>query len=151
MFKLIKWVLKLAFGVVVLVVVIGIVITSSQREEQPTTQPAKPAAPTLSDTAQEKAIAAIQGEARVREAAITQRGTDLSLAVVVDYGTNEEWARHLGERFVRLVKLYAQDGERPGAQIGRGAYSYLITVTTPDEKVLAQGAKDAAAHRISWR
>ena len=39
---------------------------------------------------------------------------------------------------------------RPGKEIGKGKYSYLITVFSGKKKIIAMGAKSKHATKITW-
>ena len=99
--------------------------------------------------AQDLAIQTIKQEPLVLDAAIAQRGNRFSLALVVNRTTNQQRARELGESFVRMLKTFSDD-ENPGQDIGPGKYDYIITVTYPDETVVAVGGKATISTRISW-
>ena len=85
----------------------------------------------------------------VRDAAMTQEGNRISLVLIVDYAIDPDYARQLGDNFVRLAKTFTDD-DSPGKAIGRGKYDYLIGIYYPNEKRIALGAKSRAADRISW-
>ena len=95
------------------------------------------------------AIATIEGYPAVRDAAITQEGRQLSLALIVRRTTSEASGKQLGDNFVRIVKSVGPDSA-PGKEIGRGQYDYLIGVFYPNEKRLAMGAKVRTSPRITW-
>ena len=102
-------------------------------------------------TEQEKqlAINAIEEHKGVRDAAIEQEDEEVSLAIIVEYGTSKERAKELGENFVRLVKTFSQD-VNPEKEIGRGIYDYLIGVYYPNNKEIVMGAKASIARSITW-
>ena len=85
----------------------------------------------------------------VLDAAVSKRGNQISLVVIVGPLTSKSRAKQLGDSFVRLYKSLSDD-DPPGSSIGRGKYSYSIGVYTPDEKPLVVGAKASVANRISW-
>jgi hypothetical protein len=135
---------------IVLVVVIGIAIValtifgSGPSQESPVV-----AVATMGEVEKAAAIQAIMEQPGVRGAAIVQRGRDLSLAVVVNYGTSEDYAKNVGDNFVRLVKTLGPDTP-PGKDIGRGSYDYLISVAEPNKHMIAQGAKGRNAPNLTW-
>ncbi len=113
-------------------------------------RPRPTATPTVSVAdIRDMVISSIEGYPRVREAAISQDGNQLSLVIIVDYATDPNYAQELGDNFVRLAKSFLKDGV-PGKQIGRGRYDYLIGVYHPNEQEVALGAKASSADRISW-
>ncbi len=63
--------------------------------------------------------------------------------------TNEDYARQLGDNFVRMVKAFSDD-DPPGQTIGTGKYDYLISIYTSAEERVALGAKSRISDRISW-
>ena len=85
----------------------------------------------------------------VRDAAVSQKGKRLSLAVIVNYATSEIEAKRIGDKFVRLVKTFGPE-PNPGNDIGNGSFSYLITVAYPDQSIVALGAKVQTSPRITW-
>ena len=95
------------------------------------------------------AISTIEDYPRVRDAAISQDGKRLSLVIIVDYATDPEYAKQMGDNFVRMAKSFLKDGVL-GKQIGRGRYDYLIGVYYPNDQKVALGAKVSSADRISW-
>ena len=65
------------------------------------------------------------------------------------YATSVDYARQLGDHFVRMLKSFSDD-DPPGKTIGSGKYDYLIGVYYPNEKAITQGAKARFADRITW-
>ena len=100
-------------------------------------------------TARGLALSVIRQYALVRDAAMSQDGNQVSLVLVVDYAIDPDYARQLGDNFVRLAKSFLDD-DPPGKAIGRGKYDYLIGIYYPNEKQLALGAKSRVSDRISW-
>ena len=94
-------------------------------------------------------VEAIKQYPGVLDAAISKRGNQVSLVLVVHSATNESNARQLGDNYVRMFKSLSDD-DSPGSSIGRGKYDYLIGVYYSNEKKVAQGAKSRASDRISW-
>ena len=86
----------------------------------------------------------------VRDAAISQAGRDLSLALVIGPAVNEEYARQLGDSFVRMLKSLSQD-DPPGLSIGTGIYNYIVAVHYPNGVLVAIGAKARNSDHIRWR
>lgn len=128
--------------------------TRASTGRQPTNTPSRagssqPGSSTLQAEAKQLAIMTIEQEVEVIEAAIGQSGKDLSLALVVMPGTDRPRAQNLGDNFVRLVKTFGPE-DPPSKEIGRGTFHYLITVATPDEKIIAQGAKVSFSPRLTW-
>ena len=104
--------------------------------------------PDLSDI--EAALySSIKNYPEVQDAGIKASGRTISLVLVVWYSTNEARARELGESFVRMTKVLLFDG-RVGPLPGRGNYSYVVMVASPDEEVLVVGAKHWRSDRIRW-
>ena len=103
----------------------------------------------LSEETKMDAIDFIKGELLVRDAAIAQDGRKLSLVIIMNAAATEEYAKEVGENFVRYLKSTSPD-ESPGKEVGSGIYDYLIGVYTPTEKAIAEGAKARGARRISW-
>ena len=105
--------------------------------------------PMISGDVQALVISQIEGDPVVRDAAITQRGDDVSLVLVVGYATSEAKAKSLGDSFVRLTKSLIPDTP-PGRMIGRGIYNYLVGIYYLNEERLAMGGKVAFSDRMSW-
>ena len=103
----------------------------------------------MTDDQKEVALLAIMEYQMVRDAAISQDGDRLSLAIVVSYAVNDSYARELGDNFFRLVKTFSEDAA-PGKRIGQGTYNYLVTVVRPDSSVIVQGAKSRFAEDMKW-
>lgn len=108
-----------------------------------------PSAPPLTETQKSLAIETIKDYPRVRDAAVVQDGSDLTLAIIVDYATSEEYAKELGDNFVRLVKTFSED-ESPHKRIGKGIYNYLVGVYYPNEELVVMGAKSSTSDHITW-
>ncbi len=106
-------------------------------------------APELTEQQKALAIQVIKDQPDVQDAAVAPNGNRLSLAIIVDYATSKERAKELGDAFVRLVKTFGPEPD-PGKMIGGGTFEYLITVATPDGKVIVQGAKVSFSEYISW-
>ena len=86
----------------------------------------------------------------VLDAAISQDGEYISLVLVVGAATSEQYAKQLGENFVRQFKTLSQD-DPPRNQVGTGIFNYTVKVVgSPGQKVIAQGAKVSFSDRISW-
>ena len=78
-----------------------------------------------------------------------ETGNTFNLVLLVDYAIDPNYARQIGDSFVRLTKSMLNDGA-PGQTIGRGKYDYVIYIYYPNNKRVAIGAKSRAADRISW-
>jgi len=104
----------------------------------------------LNDTTKEMAINSIKEYPEIIEAIITQKGDDLSLVLIVPENTSIKKAKDLGDNFVRKVKSFAKDAPDPGKKIGKGIYSYLVSVYTKQEKKIVLGAKVQTAENITW-
>ena len=94
-------------------------------------------------------LSTIRGYSWVRDAAISQDGSRVNLVLIVDYIIDPDYARQLGDNFVRLAKTFLKD-DPPGKVIGTGKYDYLVGIYYPNEKQLALGAKSRVSDRISW-
>ena len=94
-------------------------------------------------------LSTIRGYSLVRDAAISQDGSRVNLVLIVDYAIDPDYARQLGDTFVRLAKSFLED-DPPGKAIGTGKYDYLIGIYYLNEKQLALGAKSRVSDRISW-
>ena len=95
------------------------------------------------------ATTSIKGYSMVRDAAVTQKGRQVSLTVVVGAATSEQHAREIGDNFVRMVKSFSDD-TRPSKEIGPGLYDYLIGVYYPGQQQVVMGAKARNARNIRW-
>jgi len=85
----------------------------------------------------------------VRNAEIRRDGNRFDLVLLVDYAIDPNYAREIGDSFVRLTKSMLQDGET-GEAIGRGEYDYVIHIYYPNNKQVAIGAKASVARKITW-
>ena len=85
----------------------------------------------------------------VRDVDVELDGRTFYLYIVVEYATSVEWAKKVGEAFVRLVKTFGPDAD-PGIEIGKGEYDYLVDVSYPNGQGVALGAKIDFARRITW-
>lgn len=106
--------------------------------------------PHLDSKTKEMAINGIKKSPEIIEALITQKGKDLSLVLIVPANTSREKAKDLGENFVRMVKIFSKKAPDPGNKIGKGIYSYLVSVYTKNEKKIALGEKVQTAENITW-
>ena len=105
--------------------------------------------PIITEMQKTNAVNTVMGNPEVKEAAITQRGRVLSLAVIVNGGTSKARAKDIGDGFVRLVKTFSNE-VNPGKEIGRGIYDYLIGVYYSGKVEVVSGAKASNARRIMW-
>ena len=111
---------------------------------------AKPFNMTVSAETRQIVLDSIGASPGVLDAAISQDGEYISLVLVVGAATSEEYARELGENFVRQFKSMSQD-DPPGRRVGTGLFNYTVKVVgMPGEKTIAQGAKVSFSDRISW-
>lgn len=85
----------------------------------------------------------------VVDSAVSKKGREVSLVLIVRYATNEARARVLGENAVRMYKSFSDD-THPGKSVGKGRYDYIIGVYYPNKKQVAFGAKVSFAEHISW-
>ena len=106
--------------------------------------------PTLGSSAIEDACDAIRAEAFVIDAALTQHGRTVSLSLVVSVATQPETARTLGERFVGLVKTAAMVEPNPNTEIGTGEFDYIVHISSPDTRLIAQGRKTTIDTQLQW-
>jgi hypothetical protein len=104
---------------------------------------------TLTDEEKQLAIYPIEQYTGVQDAAVNQDGKDLTLNLIVDYGTSKEYAEELGDNFVRLVKSFGPE-ESPGKEIGPGIYDYTVYVHNPSGELVAVGAKVSGARSLTW-
>jgi len=95
------------------------------------------------------AVQGIKEYPDVQDAAVHQEGKELSLVVIVDYGTSEKGAKELGDNFVRMVKTFGPE-PAPSKEIGEGMFDYMIGVAYPNEEMVAIGAKVSFADHITW-
>ena len=117
----------------------------------PTATPAnvvEPPATRSSSSVNSMVISSIETNREVVEAAISQRGDQVSLVLIARSATNKQRAQELGDNFVRMFKSLSPDTV-PGRVIGEGIYDYLVGVYYPNEKQLASGAKAKNARRIT--
>jgi predicted Zn finger-like uncharacterized protein len=105
--------------------------------------------PQIAQDVKSLSIHQIMDYSMVKDAAITQQGDEIDLAIIANYATSKSRAIKLGDNFVRLVKSLSKDTP-PGKEIGKGIYSYSIGVFYPDKKRIVIGAKNKYATRISW-
>ena len=111
--------------------------------------PGPPPPPQITEQEKSMAISAIMDDPAVKDAAVTQEGRTLSLALIVGEAISEPHAKEIGERFVRLVKTFSKD-TAPERQIGKGVYDYLVGVYYPGQIKVAMGAKVSIASAITW-
>jgi len=90
-----------------------------------------------------------ESELVVLDAAVTQKGDQFSLVVIVINGTTKEAAKNIGDNFLRMVKSLGPD-ENPGRQIGPGIFDYFVGVYHRDESELVLGFKSKRAENIDW-
>ena len=76
----------------------------------------------------------IESKSFVRDTAVFQEGCKLSLAIIMDYAVNKEYAKEIGETFLRQIKSHAPGETPPGKQIGKGIFEYLVGAYFPNEK-----------------
>ena len=143
-------------GVVALVISTVLILTLACATKAPvlTPTPVPTSAPITTPAASASSVNAmvvssIEANREVVEAAISQKGDQVSLVLIVRSATNEQRAHELGDNFVRMFKSLSPDTP-PGRVIGEGIYDYLVGVYYPNEKKVASGAKAKNARRITW-
>lgn len=115
----------------------------------PATIPTEEGASEITEFDKTTAINQIKAYPEILDAAIEQDGKDLSLVLIVEYGTSEEYAKQLGDNFVRMVKTFGPE-PAPGKLIGEGMFNYLVGVYYPNGELVAMGAKVSFATHITW-
>ena len=129
---------------------IAVVVMAGSGEDSPKPDTASAAVDAkLSADIKAMVLAGIEGYPAVLDVAVSQKGDDISLVLIVVPGTSESEAKRLGENAVRMTKSLSQDSP-PGKTVGKGIYNYLVGVYYPDERVVAQGAKATFADRVTW-
>lgn len=113
------------------------------------TMPTEEGPPDITEFDKTIAINQIKAYPEILDAAIGQDGNELSLVLIVEYGTSEELAKQLGDNFVRMVKTFGPE-PAPGKIIGEGMFNYLVGVYYPNEELVAMGAKVSFATHITW-
>lgn len=108
-----------------------------------------PPAPLITEYEKELATEMIKEYRGIRDAAIGQEGDTVSLALIVDYGISKEYAKELGENFLRLTMTHSKDSD-PGKELRRGIYDYIIGVYYPNKKEVVTGAKSMIGINITW-
>lgn len=103
----------------------------------------------IDETQERRAIRALTDYNDVADATLSQSGTTLSLFLVVAEGVSSERAKELGDQFVRQAKFHGPD-VKPIQTIGPGNLDYLVTVTYPNEELIAQGGKKRNDALVTW-
>jgi hypothetical protein len=118
--------------------------------------------PNISQEAIQMAIDQIVQFEHVKDAAVTIKDKTISLAVVTSPLVNKNYAKDVGESFVRLFGTFAavadSELEAPTNDSYGGIYEYydyeyydlLICVGTGTDNIIVSGAKVTGAKRISW-
>lgn len=107
------------------------------------------AAESISPDVKSLAIISIKRYDRVIDASIYQKGKQVMIILLVDYGTSEQYARRMGDNLVRILKRFSPD-KSPDMQIGPGIYEYHVRVTMPSQTMLAEGVKLDIGHSLKW-
>ena len=94
-------------------------------------------------------INSIKGYDRILDASIYQKGKQVMVILIVDYGTSEQYARRMGGNLVRMLKSFSPDTS-PNNRIGPGIYEYHVKVTMPSQTMLVEGVKLNIAHNLKW-
>jgi len=103
--------------------------------------------PELTQEQKAQAIRVIMDEPGVIDAAISQKGKTLSLAIIVEYNTIEVRAKFLAEKFINMMMKYGPENEFKWKE---GIFDYLVTVCYPNQEIIVQGAKVSFADHITW-
>ena len=117
-----------------------------------TPTPTVPPPPARSETAKSMAIANIKDWPEVVDAAIAHvaDGNWLSLLLVFVSGLDQYSAEFIGEKFARAVKALSPDEAPEVLELGKGLYTYVVTVRYPDGQVIATGAKVPSSRSMTW-
>ncbi len=120
------------------------------------------APPKITEIGKGLAIDEMKGQRypEVIDADVTQDGYDVSLALIIAAGTSIARAKELGESFLCvLIDHELEEGSLEGKrgypdwqtkEIGEGIFNYLIILTSPDQTVIARGAKASNATYVTW-
>lgn len=113
--------------------------------------------PNISQEAIQMAIDQIVQFEYVKDAAVTIKDKTISLAVVTSPMVSKNYAKDVGESFVRLFGTFTavadSELEAPTNDGYGGIYEYydlLICVGTGTDNIIVSGAKVTGARRISW-
>lgn len=109
--------------------------------------------PEISDFAKKTAVDFITDDPLVKDAHIEVKGDKVTLAIIVNAATNEDYAKELGDNLVRFLNSQV-DGTKPATKHYLGSlwdhYDLHVGVGTGPDNFIAQGAKVATAKRIIW-
>lgn len=106
-----------------------------------------PAYPTQ---ATEMAVSEIKYQSLVRDAAIVQEGCLLKLAILANPIATKDYAKQIGDNFVRLAKTFGP-GPNPRKEIGAGPYEYMVGVyEAGTQKNIVLGGKSPRGRNIRW-
>lgn len=113
--------------------------------------------PEISQEAIQMAIDQIVQSEYVKDAAVTIKDKTISLAVITSPLVSENYAKDVGESFVRLFGSFTavtdSELEAPTNDSYGGIYEYynlLIYVGTGTDNIIVSGAKVTGARHISW-
>jgi len=113
--------------------------------------------PEISQEAIQMAIDQIMQLEYVEDAAVTIKDRTISLAVVTSPLASKNYAKDVGESFVRLFGTFTAvtniELEAPTNDNYGGIYEYydlLICVGTRTDNIIVSGAKVTGAEHISW-
>ena len=113
--------------------------------------------PEISQEAIQMAIDQIVQSEYVKDAAVTIKDRTISLAVVTSPLVSKNYAKDVGESFVRLFGSFTavtdSELEAPTNDSYGGIYEYydlLICVGTGTDNIIVSGAKVTGAKYISW-
>ena len=142
--------MKRKYFLVVLVLILAILLSGCSGGE-------KKVFPNISQEAIQMAIDQIVQFEYVKDAAVTIKDKTISLAVVTSPLVSKNYAKDVGENFVRLFGTFTavadNDLEAPTNDSYGGIYEYydlLICVGTGADNIIVSGAKVTGAKRISW-
>jgi hypothetical protein len=135
-----------ANGIVGLLVIIGIcswIFGGSKEDPESSNEQARATAslPAIPKEELALAVSTMKSYDLVMDAAVSQDGSILSLAIIVNPAIKPAFAREYGDRFVRLV----------GTDAGPSNYSYTVGVYRPDKTEIASGYKTPLDQKIRWQ
>lgn len=114
--------------------------------------------PEITEAAVSHAVSIITAYDHVRDAAVNVKGETVSLAVVANTAITQQYAKQLGDNFVRALGAGAATGNKTLAGPSKDTYgglykhySVLIAVVGAGQNVIAEGAMNKGLGRITWR
>lgn len=106
--------------------------------------------PDISYSQKVEIIVPIQQNKDVLSATINQKDKNIELLMTVSNECIVERAKYLGNAFLMRTKTITLDDPAGKEEPGTGLYTYRITITRSNGKIIVEGIKASDKEKVEW-